>query len=98
MFNPSSGKYEPGWRPTESIPQGMWEDVVNPRTGEHSLKTHELKVVKEWCPESDHVFVDHIPRNRVITCKRCGVERNFIVGKHQIKNGRLSIRPDFPKS
>lgn len=89
MYNPSSGKYEPGWRPSESIPQGMWEDVVNPRTGEHSLKTHTLKVVKQWCAEDHHTFDGDIPQDRKITCTTCGQEIVFIVGLHKIIHGRI---------
>lgn len=80
------------------IKQGLWEDVINPTTGEHSLHTHTLKVVKEWCPEQEHTFSEDIPKNRRITCTKCGVERLFIVGKHQFIKGKLSIRPDFPKN
>jgi len=93
MYNPTSGKYEPGWRPTEVIPQGMWEDVVNPRTGEHSLKIHTLKLVKEWCAFSDHEFDSFIPKDRKITCNKCGQEITFVVGYHELKDGHLSIRP-----
>lgn len=91
MFNPNSGQYEKGWRPTEVVPQGMWEDVVNPKTGEHSLKTHTLKVVKDWCPEDQHEFDPVVPPSRRIVCKKCGVERIFIVGVHEFVGN--SIRP-----
>lgn len=80
------------------ISHGIWEDVVDPRTGRHSLETHTLKVVQTWCPEKEHTFSTDIPSHRTLTCLKCGVERLFIVGKHELKDGHLSIRPDFPKN
>lgn len=91
MFNPNSGKYEPGWRPKASIPQGMWEDVVDPRTGEHSLRTHKLKVVKQWCHLEGHTFNGDIPRDRKMICTTCGQEITFIVGLYKLVDGHIQI-------
>lgn len=66
---------------SEVNPQ-LWRNEVDPRTGEQSLKTHELKTVKQWC--GNHTFTQDIPRNRIIKCVDCGQEVRFVLGLHKL--------------
>lgn len=70
--------------------RGLWKKYKNTVTGEESIELHEPKVVKQWCPE--HEFGDKIPPNRIIECKKCGQEVLFVVGYHELKNGKLTVR------
>lgn len=68
---------------------GRWKDFVNQETGEHSVKEHELKLVKKWC--AVHRFGDQIPQNRELECLDCGQDVRFILGYHKLENGRIVI-------
>jgi len=59
--------------------KGLWIDRVDPVTGEHSLKEHELKLVWKSCKAGKHDF--KISGNRELKCKRCGLIRQFIPGR-----------------
>jgi len=107
MFNPSTGRYEQGWRPrqpidnpfedAEGLPidpgliegEGGWKDVINTKTGEHSVKTHELKVVKQWCHPELHFFKETDATKHTIECEQCGMESHYVLGMHKLVNGKL---------
>lgn len=100
MYNPKSGRYEPGWRPEQPTQEGkgfidhggtgLWRDIEDPRTGEHSLKTHTLKVVWESCPKDECYFEITDSPKREATCIHCGAIVHFIVGIDQLKDGKFS--------
>lgn len=69
---------------------GIWKERINQETGESSIKEHTLKVVKVWCLPKDHVFSDPIGGDREIVCKLCGYTAKFILGHHELKNGKLT--------
>lgn len=106
MYNPSTGRYEPGWRPRENIfedaegvpidpgliegeGEGRWKDIINTKTGEHSVKIHELKVVKTWCKEGECFFVTKGPASRDVECNKCGREGHYILGMQKLENGKI---------
>lgn len=69
--------------------EGRWKDVINTKTGEHSIKKHELKLVKQWCKKEDHEYeeVDH--RTHEIVCKKCGHETRYVLGICKLIDGKL---------
>lgn len=72
---------------------GLWRDIEDPITHEHSLKTHTLKTVWQSCPKGECYFeVTNSPR-REATCIKCGFIVNFIVGIDQLKDGKFSQIP-----
>lgn len=100
MYNPSTGRYEPGWRPeSDEMPvdpglviesgEGRWQDVVNTKTGEHSVKTHKLKVVHQWCKDGDHFYVETNPTTHDIQCTKCGNETRYVLGICKLVDGKL---------
>jgi uncharacterized protein (UPF0248 family) len=70
--------------------KGLWKRYRNQETGEESIELHEPKVVKTWCPV--HQFDDDIPRNRILTCNKCGQEVLYIAGYHELRDGKLIVR------
>jgi hypothetical protein len=70
--------------------QGIWQKWKNSVTGEESIELHTPKVVQQWC--GHHEFDNSIPKDRILTCKKCGQEVLFIVGYHELKDGRLVVR------
>lgn len=69
---------------------GLWKRYRNTVTGEQSIKEHELKIAKTWC--ATHRFSSDIPRNRIISCLDCGQEIRFVVGYHDLVDGKLVLR------
>lgn len=71
---------------------GLWQQWVNSDTGEKSLHEHTPKLVKEWC--ADHTFLANaeIPKNRLISCIVCGQEVRFVVGFHELVDGKIRLR------
>lgn len=71
--------------------EDLWTDRVDPETGEHSLKTHELKRVKTWCKTHDFNVSDM--GKRLAVCSGCGQEIRFVVGKDLVKDdGTVIVR------
>lgn len=70
--------------------EGIWKRYVDEESGRDSYAEHIPKVVKQWCPEDGCYFIK-TEDPRIVVCKRCGLERNFIIGFHQIKDGKLLI-------
>lgn len=96
MYNPNSGKYEKGWRSEEEDGfinhggQGLWQDIENPETGEHSLKQHTLKTIWESCPKGECYFELTDSPKRECTCNKCGSIRTFIVGLQALVDGKIT--------
>ena len=58
--------------------EGIWTERVNSDTGESSIKTHKVKVVKEYCSKHDWVAY---PKESRMECARCGVGKPFRPGR-----------------
>jgi hypothetical protein len=69
---------------------GIWKRYKNSVTGEDSIKEHEPRVVKQWC--LSHTIAGDIPATRLVRCADCGQEIKYVVGYHQLTNGKLSVR------
>ena len=67
----------------------LWRDIVNPETGEHSLKYHTLKTVWTSCKKDDHYFEVPEPRIREAVCKYCAFIKPFILGMQIVKDGKV---------
>lgn len=35
---------------------GLWQKMVNVRTGQRSYAEHEPKLIKQWCNDDDHYY------------------------------------------
>lgn len=68
---------------------GLWNDVVNPDTGEHSLQEHTPKLISKFCKQEDHYFEPKSPSSRQLKCKECGMESYYILGYQQLINGKV---------
>lgn len=75
--------------PPQSLPDNLWTERKDPVTGNSSIKTHELRVVKEWCKPEDHDFMYLTPASRVVRCRLCGYEATYIPGVRILVNGKL---------
>jgi len=65
--------------------EGRWTEYINEDTGESSLKIHELKIVKTWCPAGEHHFLIVDSNKRLAKCRKCGQELTFVVGRDRIE-------------
>lgn len=71
--------------------EGLWEEWKNKKTGESTLKTHELK--KVWSAEGcDHYFEHETPSSRIIICNKCGLGKKYNLGIDELKKGKLIKR------
>jgi hypothetical protein len=68
---------------------GLWAEYENDETGEKSIKQHTLKVVKQWCPQGQHIYRVHNMGKRLAVCDKCGQEYTFIVGRDEIDGGLI---------
>lgn len=76
------------------MPENLWVDVVNEKTGEHSLKTHELKIVFKACDFGNHNYEEIDHGKRIVSCTKCGYERSYILGPERLINGKIvDMRP-----
>lgn len=71
--------------------KGIWTNWEDQRTGEKSLKEHELKVVKTWCPKGTHSYQIKDSSKRIALCTKCKQTRRFVLGKHEIKDNLVII-------
>lgn len=69
--------------------EGRWQDIVDTKTGEHSVKEHTLKLVKQWCHPKDHNWVETDPGKREIQCTICGQETRYVLGFCKLVDGKL---------
>lgn len=66
--------------------QGLWQDLKNNQTGEHSIKSHTPRTVMQGC--TDHYFVEE-GQSRHVVCSKCGVGKRYVLGKQKLVNGKL---------
>ncbi len=67
----------------------LWEETKDPVSGKSSLSEHTPRVIATYCKEDDHYFeVDF--KLREATCRKCGIKSKFIVGRHELKDGKLT--------
>jgi hypothetical protein len=71
--------------------KGLWSEYVNEQTGETSIEEHQPKVIKTWCPNGKHDFRVVDMNKRLAVCSKCDQEINFIIGKHEVKDGKVTI-------
>lgn len=69
--------------------EGIWQNWMNTRTRQQSLKTHQPRVVQQWCAEDDHFFEIKNPQKRIAVCKHCKMERPFVLGRDKLVNGKF---------
>lgn len=69
--------------------EGIWQNWVNSRTGERSLKDHELKTIWESCSKDNHFFNLTNSSTRECTCDKCGFITHFVLGIHILKDGKI---------
>lgn len=67
----------------------LWKEEVNPHTGKSSLQNHTVRVVQVWCKPKEHYF-DQSDDIRLATCTKCGYSVPFVIGYHEIKDGKLT--------
>lgn len=68
---------------------GLWNEYINSQTKESSIKEHKLKSVKKFCKHNNHYFVPTSPSSRELTCRKCGIGANYILGIHKLVNGKI---------
>jgi len=67
----------------------LWTETKDPITGRSSLSEHKVRLVQTWCRASEHFF-DQSEDVRLATCTKCGYSVPFVIGFHQIKDGKLT--------
>ena len=72
---------------------GLWTEHVNDSTGESSIKSHTLKVVKQWCAKDQHDYIITDMSKRIAVCSKndCKHETTFVVGKDKIDGDKVTI-------
>lgn len=68
---------------------GLWNNVVNPETGENSITEHKPKLIIQFCKQQDHYFELISPTSRQLKCKKCSMETYFILGLQQLIDGKV---------
>lgn len=66
---------------------GIWKEYVNSETGESSIKEIKTKVIKRFC--KNHYFKITDPNKREVTCTKCGVVSNYVLGFHKVVKGKV---------
>ena len=66
----------------------LWEETID-NNGKSSLQLHEVKKIYEGCQEDSHYFVFDGNSRREAICKKCKLISLFIVGLHNIKDGKI---------
>lgn len=69
--------------------KGLWNDEVNPNTGEHSLQEHKPKLIATYCRQEDHYWEAKTPSSRDIKCNKCGMDSYYILGLHKLEDGKV---------
>lgn len=69
--------------------EGRWKDIINTKTGEHSVKEHKLKLVKQWCHPDEHFWVETNPTTHEIECQKCGHDTRYVLGICKLVDGKL---------
>ena len=66
---------------------GLWKDLVNKKTGEHSVKEIKLRTIWKSCPRGECDF-ERIG-SREVKCKKCGKTQFYVLGKERLVDGKL---------
>jgi len=67
----------------------LWSETID-KDGNSSLQVHELRTVSTGCKQDEHYFVFTGGSKREARCKNCPTIAPFILGIHQIKDGKIS--------
>lgn len=68
---------------------GLWQKMVNVRTGQHSYTEHEPKLAKQWCRDDDHYYEAKNPSSRTVLCNKCGKEATYVLGLQKLEAGKI---------
>lgn len=63
---------------------GLWVEREDPVTGESSLKTHKPRLIQQICETHKESVVKDWGK-RTATCKECGQEINFVLGRDKVE-------------
>lgn len=66
----------------------LWAETID-QDGKSSIEIHEVKKISEGCRENEHYFIFDGNRSRDAICKKCKLISKFIVGYHNIKDGKI---------
>jgi len=71
----------------------LFEDTVNPETGEHSL-TENIKprIIQSYCSSGEHYWICEDSKTRELVCKKCGLGSMWNIGFYDLKDGKLIRR------
>lgn len=72
---------------TNTSRNALWEEHIDPKTGESSLKTHTLTKISRF-DTCDHYFIP-VDSGRSVQCKHCGFGQPFILGKQKLVKGKI---------
>ena len=75
------------WKKVNKGDKGRWNEFINDKTGESSIKEHVLKTIWKGCEKGDHYF--ELTGNRELTCNKCGFGRDFVLGLETLKDGKI---------
>jgi nitrogenase subunit NifH len=70
----------------------LWEEIINPKTGQSSLQQHEVKILNVGCKPKDHCFKLAGGSTREAVCQHCKIVSGFVLGYHTIKDGKIVKR------
>lgn len=74
---------------------GLWQKMVNVRTGQHSYAEHEPKLIKQWCKDDDHYYEAKNPQSRTVLCNKCGKETYYVLGLQKLEAGKIiTLNPE----
>ena len=71
------------------MPKNLWEETKD-EEGNSSIQLHELRPVSTGCKPDEHYFEFIGGAKREARCKNCTIVTPFILGIHQIKDGKIS--------
>lgn len=77
---------------TEDATKGLWEETIDPVTGESSLQEHTPRVIWKSCTPENHYY-EH-DKNRDYTCKNCGIIFTMPPVGYELKDGKIIIVED----
>ena len=66
---------------------GVWTEYVNTKTGESTLKVHQMRKVSNW-DECDHYYDLH-EDGVSIQCDKCGKGGRIVWGTMFLKDGKI---------
>lgn len=71
---------------------GLWNEYVDPDTGQSSYMEHEVKTIATYCKPQDHYFEANSPQSRFVTCKKCGLFTSYVLGPQILQDGKIIDR------